>query len=63
MENGAENFVASCVEGTTNLTAGVWDLTLDAVTLDDATRAGYAPSQAGGVPPSAFYRLKLTLGN
>jgi len=54
--------VTATVEGTTNLAASAWNLSVNAVSLTDATRAGYTPAKANGaLPDSAFFRLKLSL--
>ena len=62
LDSAAANFVTATVEGTTNLTASAWDLSVNAVSLTDAMRAGYTPAKVNGVlPDTAFFRLKLSL--
>ena len=63
LDNGAGSFVTVAVEGTTDLKSGRWDLTVSEVTLPDATRAGYTPAKVNGaLPGTAFFRLKIALG-
>ena len=62
--DGAGNFVTAAVEGTSDLSLGTWNLAVNGVTLADATRAGYTPARVNGLlTATAFFRLKVTLGD
>ena len=60
---GSGDFVAMTVEGTDDLTSDGWDLAVNRVALADVTRAGFTPAEVdGALPPAAFFRLRITLG-
>jgi len=62
LDTGAGSFVGMAVEGTADLTSGVWNLPLNAVTLSDVTRAAFTPAEVdGAIPAAACFRLRLTL--
>ena len=62
LASDAASFVTATLEGTTDLSTGIWNLTVNPVDLTDSTRDGYTPAAtAGVVPPTAFFRLKLSL--
>jgi hypothetical protein len=59
---GSEPFASVTLEGTTDLTSGVWDLAVNKISLADVTRSGYTPAPVNGVLPfGAFFRMTLTL--
>jgi len=62
LDSAVADYVSCAVEATTNLLSGTWDLTVDEVSLADATRTGYTPAAVdGALPPQVFFRLKLSL--
>ena len=62
LASASSYFVTATVEGTTNLSASEWSLSVNAVSLSDVTHAGYTPAKVNGaLPNTAFFRLKLAL--
>lgn len=56
------SFVSVAVEGKADLADDAWTLDMQAVSLFDATRAGYTPIGADGyTPATAYFRLRMSL--